>query len=209
MSIAANEFIWEKGGETTSNNLVKEPILRLLRRYTPVKLLDLGCGNGALTTAIHTHGFDVAGCDYSTSGIALAQRQYSNHNINFFQHDLQHPLANAHVNQYDTVISSEVIEHLLLPRTLMSNAYSALKPGGKFILTTPYHGYCKNLALALSGHFDKHWHPLRDYGHIKFFSKSTITQLFEEHCFDVIHFETLGRFPAFARSMLVCGQKRA
>jgi 2-polyprenyl-6-hydroxyphenyl methylase/3-demethylubiquinone-9 3-methyltransferase len=36
-------------------------------------------------------------------------------------------------------------------------------------VTTPYHGYVKNLALAVTGQLDRHWQPWRDGGHIKFF----------------------------------------
>jgi hypothetical protein len=37
------------------------------------------------------------------------------------------------------------------------------------IITTPYHGYLKNIALSVSVKFDHHVNPLWDGGHIKFF----------------------------------------
>ena len=89
----------------------------------------------------------------------------------------------------------------------MENALIALKPGGLLILTTPYHGYWKNLVLAITNSFDNHWHPLRDYGHIKFFSKSTMLSLFGEYALQNIQFQTVGRIPALARSMIVSAVK--
>jgi len=35
-----------------------------------------------------------------------------------------------------------------------------LKPGGRLVLTTPYHGYVKNLAIAVLGRWDAHADPL-------------------------------------------------
>jgi 2-polyprenyl-6-hydroxyphenyl methylase/3-demethylubiquinone-9 3-methyltransferase len=127
--------------------------------------------------------------------------------VPFFLHDLATGLPQEHVAKYDAVISVEVIEHLFLPRTLMSTAASALKPGGIFVLTTPFHGYWKNLALALSNKFDEHWHPLRDHGHIKFFSENTITALFNEYNFQNIQFRSAGRIPILACSMIISGKQ--
>jgi 2-polyprenyl-6-hydroxyphenyl methylase/3-demethylubiquinone-9 3-methyltransferase len=62
-------------------------------------------------------------------------------------------------------------------------------------VTTPFHGYYKNLALAITGKYDKHWHPLRDYGHVKFFSHKTLSALFEEQGFAVRNYVRVGRIP--------------
>ena len=168
-------------------------------------MLDLGCGNGSFTAFLAASGFTVTGLDHSSTGIEIAARKHPH--AEFAQHDLTQPLPAAYHGKYDAVVSVEVIEHLLLPRRLMENALKALKPGGLLILTTPYHGYWKNLALALTGKFDAHWHPLRDYGHVKFFSKSTILALFREFALQDIRFQTVGRIPVFARSMIISGIK--
>lgn len=118
-------------------------------------------------------------------------------------------IGDGHIDQFDAVVSVEVIEHLLLPRMLMQNAMRALRPGGLLILSTPYHGYWKNLALAITNGFDAHWHPLRDYGHVKFFSKQTLVQLVQEYQLEEIQFETAGRISLLANSMIVHGLKGA
>ena len=170
-------------------------------------MLDLGCGNGSFTSLLATQGYQTKGIDHSLSGVEIAKQH--NENLEFEQHDITSPLNENYQSKYDAAISIEVIEHLLLPRKLLENAYSSLKPGGVFILTTPYHGYWKNLALALTNSFDEHWHPLRDYGHIKFFSKPTITSLFNEFEFQNIGFTTVGRIPPLARSMIIWGTKKS
>jgi 2-polyprenyl-6-hydroxyphenyl methylase/3-demethylubiquinone-9 3-methyltransferase len=66
----------------------------------------------------------------------------------------------------------------------------------------------KNLALAASNRFDTHWHPLRDFGHVKFFSRTTLTNLLQEEGFVVSKFRRLGRMPPLAKSMLIRAVKQ-
>ena len=60
--------------------------------------------------------------------------------------------------------------------------------GGEMIISTPYHGYLKNLALAITGKFDRHFTVLWDGGHIKFWSVKTLTKLLNEFGFEVVEF---------------------
>jgi 2-polyprenyl-3-methyl-5-hydroxy-6-metoxy-1,4-benzoquinol methylase len=205
LSLSSNEFIWDEEGSTENHRFIEKPIIRYLKSRNITTVLDLGCGNGSFTNIIASHGYQVVGLDHSDTGIYLAKKQFPL--IHFEQHNIQNSLISEHHLKYDAVVSNEVIEHLLLPRNLIQNAYDALKPGGLFILTTPFHGYWKNLALALTNKFDEHWHPLRDYGHIKFFSKSTILEIFSEFDFKILEFRTVGRLPILARSMIITVQK--
>lgn len=204
-SSSANEFVWDTDEHTEIHRFVGRPILKLLQEKGAVDVLDLGCGNGSFTSFLATSGYSVTGLDHSSSGVRIAAERHPN--ARFEQHDITLPIPDRYKNKFDAVVSTEVIEHLLLPRRLMENALSALRPGGILILTTPYHGYWKNLALALTGKFDSHWHPLRDYGHVKFFSKATILELFNEYSICNVRFDTVGRIPVFARSMIVSGTK--
>ena len=204
-SIASDEYIWDIEGLTGIHKLVTEPVIKKLNSISGNHILDLGCGNGSFTHMLSSKGYSMVGMDYSFTGIEIAKKQFPL--IHFEQHDAQTTLSQEHFGKYDAVISIEVIEHLLLPRKMVGNAYNALKPGGLFILTTPFHGYWKNLALAVTNKFDDHWHPLRDFGHIKFFSKSTILELFDEFNFQSVSFSTVGRIPLFAWSMVVSAYK--
>lgn len=58
--------------------------------------------------------------------------------------------------RFDLVVSTEVIEHLYPPELLVRFARESLDPGGRLIVTTPHHGYWKNLALAATGK----WTPI-------------------------------------------------
>lgn len=107
---------------------------------------------------------------------------------------------------FDAVISTEVIDHLFLPAALPRFARAVLKPGGHLIVTTPYHGYLKNLLICLIGKWDSHHTPLWDGGHIKFWSRRTLTALLEESGFVVVRFMGAGRLPWLWKSMVLAAR---
>ena len=112
------------------------------------------------------------------------------------------------VDRFDVVLSTEVVEHLFEPRRFVARAAEALRPGGILIITTPYHGYLKNLAIAATNGFDGHFSALWDGGHIKFWSKKTLTQLLEEHGqFRVESFQGVGRVPGLWKSMILVARR--
>jgi 2-polyprenyl-6-hydroxyphenyl methylase/3-demethylubiquinone-9 3-methyltransferase len=207
LSLASPEFVWNQPGATLVHALILPTLLRWLKKTGARTVLDLGCGNGALTSVLAETGFDPVGADMSASGLALARQSYPN--IPFHHMDVAQPLTRELQGSFDAVVAVEVVEHLLLPRQLFQRAREALHPEGTVIVTTPFHGFLKNLALSLTNQWDQHWHPLRDYGHVKFFSRQTLTELFLEQGFKVSQFHRVGRIPALAKSMIAQGHQRS
>ena len=112
-------------------------------------------------------------------------------------------LCNLQEEPFDAVYSIEVIEHLYDPRGFVAGCFSAVKPGGTFIVSTPYHGYLKNLALSLTNGWPKHANPLFDGGHIKFFDRKSLTLLLKEAGFEGLEFSGVGRLPYLWKSIVV------
>ena len=102
----------------------------------------------------------------------------------------------------DVVIAVEVIEHLYHPRILLQRAFQILKSGGMLILTTPYHGYLKNLTLSLLNKWDSHFMVAWDGGHIKFFSKRNLSAMIGEAGFRDCHFHYAGRLFFLCKSVV-------
>ncbi|NEP66980.1 MULTISPECIES: class I SAM-dependent methyltransferase [Moorena] len=163
-------------------------------------MLDIGCGNGSLTNFIAQQGYEVVGVEESESGIKLASDNFTD--CQFIQGSIYNlPYAELS-DKFDIVISLEVIEHLFYPKELVRAAKKVLKPHGRLIITTPYHGYLKNLMLAVTGKMDKHFTALWDCGHIKFFYVKTLTTLLESENYTDINFKFAGRYPYLWKSML-------
>lgn len=201
------EFGYTYDGDTESCDhayTVPAVLEELKKTGKPKHVFDLGCGNGAVGNRLSLAGYEVTGIDLSSTGIANANARYPH--LRLEQGSVYDDLASRY-GQFPHVISLEVVEHLFYPRTFAKTAYDLLEPGGHLLVTTPYHGYLKNLAIALAGRFDQHVKPLWDYGHIKFFSEATLTALLNEAGFADVVYRRLGRIAPLAKSMLAVARK--
>jgi 2-polyprenyl-6-hydroxyphenyl methylase/3-demethylubiquinone-9 3-methyltransferase len=184
------------------------PILKELLAEFPAGsvVADAGCGNGSLLAALGRADWKMYGLEISESGLDQARAKYPQiqfHSIDLMQGVYMLPMT----GNCDVVISTEVVEHVFLPRIFAKNCWYLLKSGGTLIISTPYHGYFKNLVLALSDKLDAHFTALWDYGHIKFWSKRTLTQLLRETGFEIRQVRGAGRVPYFWKSMIVVATK--
>ena len=170
------------------------------------RVLDVGCGNGFTCGEFLKRGCNVVGIDLSRQGIELARGAYPEGRFEIMGSDGD-LLGRLGEEPFDIVISTEVVEHLYAPREWAQGCYAALKPGGRFICTTPYHGYLKNLLLSLLGKWDAHANPLWDGGHIKLWSRRTLFALLNEAGFANLEFRGAGRWPGLWMTMIVKAEK--
>jgi 2-polyprenyl-3-methyl-5-hydroxy-6-metoxy-1,4-benzoquinol methylase len=165
-------------------------------------VLDAGCGNGVLARRLADAGFEVFGVDWDPKAVRLAAERVPEGNFSARKFGEAPPRTD-----FDAVVSTEVIEHLFDPSELLQFAFRALRPGGAFIITTPYHGYLKNLAISLIDGWDKHFTSNMLAGHIKFFSRRTLTAALERNGFVVEGFKGAGRVPFLWKSMILVSRK--
>lgn len=205
MSREILQYVWETDEPTCAHDYIVKPIIFSLPSQDSLKIADLGCGNGYLASVLAKSGHHISALDSSEAGIRLARQVHPE--IPFLCLSLYEDLQVELGQDFDVVISSEVIEHLYDPRRFLENAFKILKSGGTIILTTPYHGYLKNLAMAITGKLDQHFTVGWDCGHIKFFSVKTLSAMVAEQGFHNIRFKFAGRVPFLWKSMVLCAQK--
>jgi 2-polyprenyl-3-methyl-5-hydroxy-6-metoxy-1,4-benzoquinol methylase len=179
-------------------------VMKLLKSFPPpVSIFELGCGNGATANQLSLLGYKVTGVDPSIEGIQIAKESFGC--CHFAVGSAYDDLA-AQYGTFDVVVSLEVIEHVFYPRQYAATIAKLLRPRGCAIISTPYHGYLKNLVLTLTNKWDSHMDPLWDLGHIKLWSRSKLSQLFEEVDLHETSFHRVGRIPQFAKSMVLAFQ---
>jgi 2-polyprenyl-3-methyl-5-hydroxy-6-metoxy-1,4-benzoquinol methylase len=175
--------------------------------HSPV-VIDLGCGNGSLLREFgdKTSQELLFGLDGSQSGIEQARRALPG--ADFRVADVCGDLSDHPAyGKCDFVFSTEVVEHLFDPVAFARNCFSFVRPGGRVIITTPYHGYLKHIAIAVCGKTDFHFHPLLVGGHIKFWSRRTLSQLLETAGLKVVGFRGVGRFSGLWKSMVLIAER--
>lgn len=201
-------FGFSSTGHLYHHRYVLPAIADLLPRKRGLSALDAGCGNGSLTAWLAKRGLNVTGIDVAEDGIVLARSRYLD--IKFYNRSVYDSIVDLRpVNGWDVIITSEVIEHLYAPARFVANVYDNLAPGGYIIVTTPYHGYVKNLALSLANGWDSHFHVHREGGHIKFFSNRSLTELLHAAGFNEVVFRNAGRLPWLWKSIVCRAQRPA
>ena len=204
-----DNYGWGSAEGPDSCNYISPTILEMLNQLRVGRVLDLGAGNGKLCSQIASAGHYVAGVEYDKSGVEIARKSYPD--IKFYQFGVQDDpalLLEHEQEAFDAVVSTEVIEHLFSPHLLPRYAYGLLKDNGYLVITTPYHGYLKNLALSIFDKWDFHHTPLWHGGHIKFWSRATLARLLNDNGFDVVDFRGVGRMPFLWKSMILVSKKR-
>lgn len=197
-------YKWGHASLSCAHDYLLPALLRELHLLKPRRVFDLGCGNGSVANVLERQGIDVIGVDPSEEGIAIARSTYPD--LKLYKGSAYDDLA-ALYGRFPVVISLEVVEHLYFPRRYAATLFDLVEGGGTAIVSTPYHGYWKNLALALTGKMDAHFAALWDHGHIKFWSIRTLRQLLQEAGFSEIRFLRVGRIPPLAKSMIAIARK--
>jgi len=203
MANSVAEYGWGTDAEPESCGYITPQVLKLLAHYKARRVCDLGSGNGALAGELERTGYEVAGVEYAEDGVRIARERYPG--IHFYNLGVQDDPAQVREIEggFDAVVSTEVVEHLFSPHQLPIFARGLLKERGILIVTTPYHGYIKNLMLSIFDRWDKHHTALWHGGHIKFWSRATLTQLLQDNGFEVIAFHGVGRLPLLWKSMVL------
>lgn len=104
-------------------------------------VLDIGCSQGICDILLAREGFRVLGVDLDTEAIAYANESLTNEgeivkaNLSFLNSDFA---SLKLTEKYDTIIISEIIEHLLQPELLLEFAKENIKENGSLIVTLPF-----------------------------------------------------------------------
>lgn len=202
-------FGWADSKGTCAHEYLLPAVLSCLAELYEerrVRILDLGCGNGFIASRLSELGHEVTGIDAAQDGIEIARTAYpfmDFHRKSIYEDDWS-PIANE---SFDCIVSLEVVEHLLYPKTLFHRSHDLLKKGGHLIVSTPYHGYLKNLALSMANGWDKHFDVAWDGGHVKFFSRKTLCAMASEPGFKHLRFRGVGRLPWLWKSMVMMADK--
>jgi SAM-dependent methyltransferase len=136
---------WSASDYARNGRFVQElagPVFAMLGARRGERILDLGCGDGALTAEIRASGADVLGVDLSDELLAVARmkglnvRKVDGHALDF-------------VSEFDAVFSNAALHWMRKPELVIAGVARALRPRGRFVGELGGHGNVAAIATAM------------------------------------------------------------
>jgi len=147
------------------------------------KVLDIGCGTGAISLYLAKQGCDVTGVDISHYAIELAKKNARNFNLTkkakFLEKDIQKASIKGNFN---LIICSEVLEHLKKDKKKLLDLNKILNKDGKLIISVP----SKNAPLFRMGLLQKFD---MEVGHLRRYSRMELTKLLEKTGYKILQID--------------------
>ncbi len=172
--------VWarEKGWVPAPSYVLRRSrILKLLSRLPRGRLLEIGCGAGALLHDLYQMHFNVDALEASVEARDIA-RYINRHN------GALRIYSSAQVtwgNAFDCVLACEVLEHIHDDRGALVQWQSWIKKGGYLLLSVPAH--------------PERWTASDEWaGHVRRYRKEELKAMLSVLGFSIVHFEGYG-FP--------------
>jgi len=114
-------------GESIADYSIRDALLRH-EEFVTGMVLDLGCGSRPYEAFFNGRVKRWVGADYPASGHPAAQK------LDVVADAMKLPLA---AESFDTVLCTQVLEHVPEPMDVLREAWRVLRPGGHLVLTAP------------------------------------------------------------------------
>lgn len=143
------------------------------------RLLDVGCNEGRGLSIYQRNGFEAEGLELNEQAAAEARKR--GFNVDTDPIETLQPK-----DSYDIVVLSNVLEHSLDPKDMLTHVARILKPGGQVWIS------CPNVDSWQCSVFGRYWINWHVPFHIVHFSRSTLTNILKETGFEIqeIHQES-------------------
>ena len=152
-----------------------------------LKILDVGCGGGLITSPLCKLNGIVTGIDALQSNIDIAVHYASEQslNIQYLKSTVEELVYSDDLNKkqykYDVVLCLEVIEHIDNPGDFIKNLASLVKPNGMIIISTINCTVKSYMLAILMAEYLLNWVPKNTHDHSKFLKPSEIYSMFNDN----------------------------
>ena len=149
-----------------------------------LNVLDVGCGSGVHGAELkRVHGHRVFGVDLSVESIQKARNRLEGAYVGDVTRPEEYPFCAS--ERFDLILFSDILEHLTDPLGVLGRHLFLLKPGGQFIISLPNVAIWNVRLSLLFGSFRYQETGTLDKTHMRFFTWSTMREMFEQLALDV------------------------
>jgi 2-polyprenyl-3-methyl-5-hydroxy-6-metoxy-1,4-benzoquinol methylase len=185
LAVAREAYLARRYGYASSSPRIAHPLLALplycfpgrrsscdhgvmyLGARVGARILDVGCGQGALLATLRGLGWEVQGVDFDPAAVQVARLR-----------GLSVALGSLEAQGYperhfDAVTMSHVIEHVEDPHALLAECRRVLRDGGLLVIATPN---CESRGHA---RFGPAWRGLEPPRHLQVFTSAALARAVE------------------------------
>lgn len=152
------------------------------------RVLDVGCWNGDMASHFAPRNVEVVGIEKDESAARLAAGRMHRVVVGDVEDlDLTGELGEA---TFDVVVLGDVLEHLVNPGQTLRRIRPLLAPGGYIVASIPNVAHGSVRLNLLRGDFRYTDVGLLDRTHLRFFTRDTVEELFEQAGFLIVETKT-------------------
>lgn len=142
------------------------------------RVLELGPASGYMSAVLRERGCTVVGIELDAAMAAQAA-QFCERVIvgSLDTMDLEMELGE---DRFDVIVAADVLEHLQDPLRALQSLRAFLKPDGYFVVSLPNIAHASVRLALLDGRFQYQDLGLLDRTHLRFFTRESIAQLFDD-----------------------------
>ena len=155
------------------------------------RVLDVGCGSGVFgQTLKHKFGCEVWGVEPDLKSCEKAATQLDRTVHGCFDENIVLPAG-----YFDCIFFNDVLEHMVDPALALRLAEKFLSPTGKIVASIPNIAHFPTVwRLVARGQWEYTERGILDRTHLRFFTRQSIRQLFEEAGYAITSLQGINKF---------------
>ena len=171
---------WDPDGQLRTLHAINPLRANYIDTRHPVaecRVLDVGCGGGLLSEALHDRGARVTGIDVTQAALEAGKRHAQTRGINVHYRNITvEALADEAPAAFDIIVCMELLEHVPDPAAIVNACARLVRPGGSVFFST-LNRNPKSYALAILGaEYILNWVPKGTHDYRQFIRPAELAQ---------------------------------
>jgi SAM-dependent methyltransferase len=170
-------YVYSNGRFVGRNRWKHDALLDRLQPFQRLnRILDVGCSAAFFLRQAKDRGWNVQGVEIAEWAATFSREKLGVPTFNGMLHEAGFPSES-----FDVAHSSHVLEHIEQPRSLIGEMNRVLRPGGAIAIVVPTQFRSPTYLMF------REWFGDGPPRHVSFFDARSLTRLFEECGFSVVH----------------------